>query len=213
MIIGIVGCKRSGKDTVCRIIQAYDIYSAFFAGRGFDTNLDDFIYECLKDETFNKWNLVFGTKWRRQALADKLKQCLSLVTNEPLENFYSEDLKNTKCIFTKDGISWTRRQLLQLLGTEVCRVIDQDFWVKSLFLDYKEGENLIIPDIRYENEATAVKDRDGILIRVNRNDPTFEHSSETGLQNFKDIDYVIDNNKDLRTLIYNTIQCLSSLKI
>ena len=82
----------------------------------------------------------------------------------------------------------TVRQLLQEIGTEALRnVIHPNVWVNALFADYKLSEesivrktksgqyydkkeypNWIITDMRFPNELKAVKDRDGISIRVNR---------------------------------------------
>lgn len=84
----------------------------------------------------------------------------------------------------------TPRKLLQLLGTECGReIIHPNIWVNALFADYKdivknvksfkeepnstkayemEKPNWIITDVRFPNEAQAIKDRGGIVIRVNR---------------------------------------------
>jgi hypothetical protein len=71
--------------------------------------------------------------------------------------------------------------------------------------------NWIITDVRFPNELKAIKDRDGIIIRVNRpilNETaynkayreTHEHESENSLDSAT-FDYVIDNNSDISSLI------------
>jgi hypothetical protein len=59
----------------------------------------------------------------------------------------------------------------------------------------------LIPDLRYKNEAKRIKERGGILVRINRgNLPPIEdpsHISEVDLDNWEDWDYVIDNNGSL----------------
>ena len=80
----------------------------------------------------------------------------------------------------------TPRKLLQLIGTECGReIIHPNVWVNALFSDYKETPryiqkessvsfydkefpNWIITDVRFPNEAKAIKDKGGIVIRVNR---------------------------------------------
>lgn len=81
----------------------------------------------------------------------------------------------------------TYRELLQRVGTEAMRnQIHENVWVNALFSDYRSEDsfdtktnetkvrivpvfpNWIITDTRFPNEAKAIKDRDGILIRVNR---------------------------------------------
>lgn len=71
--------------------------------------------------------------------------------------------------------------------------------------------NWIITDVRFPNEAQAILDRGGIVIRVNRpkawhnsdivrRDLQTEHPSETALDNWK-FNYVIDNSSDIPHLI------------
>jgi len=82
----------------------------------------------------------------------------------------------------------TPRKLMQLLGTECGRkIIHPNIWVNTLFADYNmEHEyefrrgvkipdaknfnypNWIIPDCRFKNEADAIKEKGGVLIRINR---------------------------------------------
>jgi hypothetical protein len=129
----------------------------------------------------------------------------------------------------------TYREMLQYIGTDLLRdKFHSNTWVNALFADYipkqisyslknrRGGQtffglapNWIITDMRFPNEFQAVKDRDGITIRVNRlpnkdnliykNDGTVdfnrnEHISETALDD-AEFDYVIDNNSDINSLI------------
>ena len=94
--------------------------------------------------------------------------------------------------------------------------------------------NWIITDVRFPNELQAIKDRDGIIIRVNRSikipneitETAFgkntsskivtinfnEHSSETALDN-TEFDYVIDNNSTIEELIKKVKEILIKEKI
>ena len=71
----------------------------------------------------------------------------------------------------------------------------------------KNQSNWIITDVRFPNEAQAIKDRGGILIRINRDNGTRAidvnaHLSETALDDYDGFDYVIDNDSDsVRDLI------------
>lgn len=81
----------------------------------------------------------------------------------------------------------TVRELLQKLGTEAMRDgLHTNVWVNALFADYKsigynitesglrktdEGlqyPNWIISDLRFPNEFDAIKEREGITIRIDR---------------------------------------------
>ena len=120
----------------------------------------------------------------------------------------------------------TPRLLLQLLGTECGRqIIHPNIWVNALFADYKGKylgatddmkepvemcfPNWIITDVRFPNEAKAIKDKGGILIRINR--PQYldnglvvrkdEHLSETSLDDYDKFDHVIENDGTVQDLI------------
>jgi hypothetical protein len=61
--------------------------------------------------------------------------------------------------------------------------------------------NWIITDTRFPNEADAIKNAGGILIRVERPGvkPINDHPSEVGLDHWT-FDYVINNDGDLESL-------------
>lgn len=127
-------------------------------------------------------------------------------------------------------IRMTPRLLLQILGTEAGRqIIHPNIWVNAVFANYIKKEydnpgqpdydwsnmddmpkpqypNWVITDVRFPNEVEAIKQRGGIVIRVNRNQMDdsslkLEHASETALDNYEDWDYVIDNNGTIEELI------------
>jgi hypothetical protein len=98
-------------------------------------------------------------------------------------------------------------ECLQLIGTELFRVhFDKDTWVKSLFSTYgdaclKRDNILIIPDVRFPNEADLILEKGGILIRL-EGDPTntrlnssrdLNHISETALDDYKNFTKIITN--------------------
>ena len=69
--------------------------------------------------------------------------------------------------------------------------------------------NWVISDVRFFNETKAIKDKGGILIRVNRDsDSKDSHVSENELNTYKDWDYVIDNNYSLSELILKVKQIM-----
>lgn len=74
--------------------------------------------------------------------------------------------------------------------------------------------NWIITDVRFENEAESIKQRGGIIIRVNRPglDSSDNHPSETSLDNYE-FDYVIDNSSDMNNLIAQVETILKDFKI
>jgi hypothetical protein len=183
MIIGINGYAGSGKDTVGTILQQIDRDS--------------------------HWEIK---KW-----AGKLKQVAELLTGIPVEKFEDQEFKKTNL-----GKQWNDRinnpmsvrDFLQKLGTEGLRDgLHTNTWVNALMADYKcvpadrapngwDCNNWIITDTRFPNEAQAIKDADGIIIRVTRPGigPVNDHPSETGLNQWN-FDYEIQNDGTLENLI------------
>lgn len=192
MIIGISGKKQCGKDTVCKIIKALDIWNRYGDG-----DMLTFVKMLLKTPS------PLGSIWHKHAYADKLKQVLSIILNVRVEAFEDNIFKMSYSEIAKpEGGYYTNRELLQRFGTEVGRSISPTLWVDALFTSYSEDDHWIIPDVRFPSEAKAIKDRGGIIIRVDRE--TFSHDnhpSETALDDYEGFDYRIDNNNDIEHLI------------
>ncbi len=103
----------------------------------------------------------------------------------------------------------TVRDFLQLLGTDAIRNgLHSNAWVNALMADYKPAKmdqyhpsNWIVTDVRFPNEAEAIKDRGGVIIRIDRPgvEPVNAHPSEVALDNW-DFDYKIANVSDLPAL-------------
>lgn len=119
------------------------------------------------------------------------------------------------------------RELLQKLGTDAMRDnLHENVWVNALFADYVprlqfeksfhgmkgavpvEEPNWIVTDMRFPNEMEAVKQREGITIRVVRDyalrggpeDPKNQHPSETALDD-SHFDHEIINDGTIEDLI------------
>ena len=53
----------------------------------------------------------------------------------------------------------------------------------------------VIADCRFDNEAKAVKDEGGTIVRLTRRPTRDSHASEEGFKEFTDFDLVLDNEK------------------
>lgn len=192
MIIGISGKKQCGKDTVCKIIKALDIWNRYGDG-----DMLTFVKMLLKTPN------PLGSIWYKHAYADKLKQVLSIILNVDVVAFEDNIFKMSNSEIAKpEGGYYTNRELLQRFGTEVGRSISPTLWVDALFTSYSEDDHWIIPDVRFPSEAKAIKDRGGIVIRVDRETLSHDnHPSETALDDYEGFDYKIDNNSDIEHLI------------
>lgn len=94
------------------------------------------------------------------------------------------------------------RGLLQRFGTEVGReMFGEDFWVNYALDSIPDGTKAVIADVRYPNEADAIKNLGGKVFRVQRNGVVAanEHPSESALNDYE-FDSIIENNADIHSL-------------
>lgn len=219
MLIGLSAKKQCGKNTVCTIIQAISLYCKL----NYSTELHDFVKHYLHDPDFfdipdiDDINYI----WYESSFAFCLRVCLYSITNDK-RIFASDDKTKNELSTIKDaqGNYYTIRQLLQKFGTEVGRSISPNLWVDCFINNYKteleEGltKNWIVTDVRFENEANAIRENGGILIRINRNTGLNDtHISETALDDYKDFDLVIDNNGTLDELIDKVYNFMKEFKL
>jgi len=97
------------------------------------------------------------------------------------------------------------REILQIIGTGARNHGDVDIWVNALFgcnnekivnhLGNNKDSVWVIEDLRFPNEAKRIRDCNGLLIRVEReqHQPN-EHAIENSLNTWEDWDLVIENN-------------------
>lgn len=180
MIIGISGKSQHGKDTVGKIIQCKN--------HGLSVK---------ETEEYLRHNKNINSSYEIKKFAHKLKERLSVTWNVPIDKFEYEDFKQS---MSPLGISW--RKLLQLEG-EAARNIDADYWIKALFCVHNECLNLIITDLRYLNELEYIRNKNGILIRVENTNIISKdsHLSENELDLYEEWDYKIINNKSISDLV------------
>jgi len=131
----------------------------------------------------------------RVSFADKLKQTASMLTGIPVASMQEHKNKMIK------GWNMTLGQFLQWFGTDVCRNQYENVWVDMSIADLSPDCDYVFDDVRFKNEAEAISDSGGVIIRVN-GDPSSkreastrsqEHPSETDLDDFLWFDLVLDS--------------------
>ena len=195
MIIGITGKAQSGKDTACRIVQLI--------------NTVDYDCACLEGEgekyiLDNVDNILPITcMWEKHAFADKLKECASIILGVPRFMFESGEFKESFTslpLSNKEGEPMTNREFLQYFGTEVGRSIDKDLWIKALMYSYGRDKesHWIVPDVRFPNEADAIRNAGGVLWKIERDGSgAGNHISEKLIDSIR-VDIIIENNLDMK---------------
>lgn len=103
--------------------------------------------------------------------------------------------KERPVAFLGNGV--TPRKFLQLLGTEFGReMIHPDLWVRACLMRVRPENNTVISDVRFDNEAHAIRAMGGKIVRIKRANqaPTGDgHASEQGIHPAL-VDYDITNN-------------------
>lgn len=184
MLIGILGYKFSGKDTTAD-------------------------------------HLVKNYNFKKIAFAQPLKDACRI-----LFNFDEDQLYGNKKEVIDQRWNVTPRTVFQYIGTEMFRNgineiipdIGNNFWVNLAILNYKniikddKEQNVVISDVRFNNEVDAIHKEGGIIIKITRlnlvsNDT---HSSE----NINDIkyDYEIINDGTLENLYEKIDGIFESIK-
>lgn len=166
-LIGITGRLGSGKDTLCT--------------------------ELLKIKP--------GI---RRAWADPLKEAaIAMFGGDRRQWFGSQADKAEIMPYWADklGPDWSSgRKIAQRFGTEVMRsTVHPDFWIMVFenFYQAHKHELIIVPDVRFDNEAQFILDNKGVVIRtINTNQPAAEdtHVSEAGVsEHLITLESVADN--------------------
>lgn len=170
----------------------------------------------FEDQDFKKTNL--GPEWESvfiRQTGDGIDNTLGPFTSvQDANHFLEAGILNHPNISNELQIHhMTVRDLLQKLGTDALRNnLHTNVWINALFADYTcthtdqvpngiDCDKWLITDCRFPNEALAIKERNGIVIRVTRpGEEVGEHASETALDNWL-FDIVITNDGSIEDLI------------
>ena len=105
--------------------------------------------------------------------------------------------------FVVPEVGCSVRRILQTLGTEWGREqITDDVWVRCWEAQASRHDRVIVDDVRFLNEAQAVKAKGGQMWKVVRTNAVHDglHASEGGLDDWDGFDAVIQNDGSLSDL-------------
>jgi hypothetical protein len=196
MIIGIGGRLGSGKSTLSHELIKLNYKKISFA---------DYL-KLLLSKTFNfDVNLLYSQDSKSEKLSSPFiwneSVAIKLFDNAQI-NDYNLPIYN-KSIYS-------RRELMQFIGTDILRSYDSNFHVKKTIESMTPEVNYVCDDFRYLNELTALKKMGAIsyyLIRPS-NFEISNHDSEVSL-NWTYFDRVIINDKPKDKLIKNFINSVN----
>lgn len=183
--IGLCGDAGAGKDTVANMMQEYFEGSATkysfaepvyrLAAAILGTTVPDLENRSTKEVT-QSWQitqrcLVNARDYFNSINLDHYKDFPEawheFVVH--LENYmqpYSSLYEKEDTIFT---LSISPRKMLELVGTELGReILQQDVWIDRIVRDValNKVRVAIISDVRFENEAKFIHDKEGELIKI-----------------------------------------------
>lgn len=146
--------------------------------------------------------------YRIVSFADPLYDAVSIITGVPVDRLKDRAVKENDL----PGIGRSPRYLLQTLGTEWGRsMVSDDIWVQAAMARVRGGEDVVIPDVRFDNEAQAIVDRGGSVFYVVRpgwrclEPAQAAHASERGVAIDKIASFV-DNSGTVDQAVANLLE-------
>jgi hypothetical protein len=151
--------------------------------------------------------LVSNYGYTRVAFADPIRELLYQMNPAVKDGGY-------RVQSTVDAYGWDVaktafpevRNMLQNLGVGARKTFGDMFWVQQALRQVSPEGNFVITDVRYPNEAKAIREYDNSQIwRIKRSgvDPVNTHASETAMDGER-VDQIFVNNgtlEDLQVLI------------
>ena len=97
----------------------------------------------------------------------------------------------------------TARHFLQWFGTDIMRKIYEPVWANSCIraIGEEQSQLAIIADVRFPNEAKAIEEAGGTLIRLTREIHKDAHSSETALDDYPFANYIDNQDSSIDSLL------------
>lgn len=142
------------------------------------------------------------------AFADPVKDMLGVICSPRMLNGDKSE--------TIEWIGKSGRYLMQTLGTEWGRgLVSLDLWVKiaearidTILNSEGYGANVVISDVRFENEADMIRRRGGVILHLKRQGIGLSgHASEDGIA-FDPADIEFDNSGDSDVVAAALALCL-----
>lgn len=127
-------------------------------------------------------HLIAAHGYERRAFADPIRSALYAL--DPNVHVHGRTMRLAAFV---DVVGWDRakqapdvRRLLQRLGTEVAREQwGERFWVQRATHDLTPGDRVVFTDVRFPNEADAIRALGGLVIKITRPGAGLDASTAT----------------------------------
>lgn len=144
--------------------------------------------------------MMVDDRWAKIPLALPIKLMLNTLFDWPLEKWDDRTWKEAP----RPEAFWkSPRELAQTLGTQWGRdEVSEELWTsRAIAIARRHPGPVVVPDVRFPNEAALIRENGGYVIRVERADvePVAEHASEQYVSSITP-DVRVFNNQDIDTL-------------
>jgi hypothetical protein len=182
MLIGLSGFAGSGKDAVGSYLESrYGYRKIRFAAllKAQVAQLFGFTEQQIE-------GALKEVPDRRYPMTGFCPECDAMCSSDPAGWF----CESCKRIFTSH---LTPRLAMQVHGS-MMRALYPSIWIDATLRGIYGDERVVVVDVRYANEAHAIRERGGRVARLLRGKPESSHPSETELIDRHDCyDTAIDN--------------------
>ena len=177
--------------------------------------------DLLKEEIESRYNVMVVTDYFAKLLKEMCRDSFKPLTDflNDIFRICEEDCQDemlrdeVKKLITKDN-NWFEnknditRHILQIVGTDIVRTVNQNFWSESFIKRVKERKEAVTinSDCRFRSEISQVESNfsNTFTIRIerdmDRNNSVNEHISEKELDDYDSWDYKVWNNGTLEEL-------------
>lgn len=180
MILGLNGYAKSGKDAA-----ATALVSRGFTRVAFADVLRNILYVTDPWIPLIRNEADLHGAWRTYQHVERLSFIVDDIGWDDAKNTYPEI-----------------RRLLQVLGTEGGRnILGENIWVNTALGGYSPGDDIVVTDVRFTNEADAIRAKGGTVIKIVREGvgPVNGHISDNAMEFYK-FDHIINNNGTIQDL-------------
>ena len=152
--------------------------------------------------------------WQIRSFGDSIKSVCAALTGEDVAPYYTQCGK-AELVPT---FHRTRGEMLQQVG-QALRVWEPLVWVDAFFAGLPHDAFVLVPDVRYPNEADPIRARGGLMLRVEgdplhqRGDGTRDdnHPSETAMDNYPHVAATLHNSGSREDLTQQVRELLGRL--
>jgi hypothetical protein len=209
VIIGLSGKALSGKDTTADYLL---LKHNFYEKVGFAKNLKEM---CIKVFSLTEKD-VYNQDYKGVPFTQPL-----LLSEKHLEDIIkwistTHIINGVKVSDFVGKVLISPRDVLQYVGTDIIRSMCDTYHSDIVEKKIHSVEDIVVSDVRFNNEVKLIKDCGGFVVRINRDFSLSggkrKHQSEVALDDFNGWDYILNNNSSLNDLYKDIDEMILFLK-